>query len=251
MENLSIHKVLAEAPAAAHRRNANREGLIDTTDFLRRVRKLGFKPVLAVQGANHNDSEHAKPKNGRHLVIAARPSTAAIFLLNSHTKDRRAHLGLGWYRNDGFFIGASTPVQRWFGYEGVLDGLLTRDNDLLQIAKALKLWLPDEAEVKAMARGMSRRGYMASVAARPSVDSLVEGFNGNAKELCFEIIRRMRVGNLEAADRGRRIKGIRRPDGLFHAGMVAFDEIMKIAKARGHVPRSADFGDIEERLVRP
>src|SRR5262245_37300832 len=85
MENLSIPKVLAEAPAAARRRDADREGLIDTTEFLRYVGSTGFQPVLAVQGSLHDDSEHAKRKDGRHLVVAVRAPAAAVVLLNSHT----------------------------------------------------------------------------------------------------------------------------------------------------------------------
>jgi len=252
MNNLSINRVLAAAPAVAKRKDADREGLIDTTQFLRFARRQGFLPVLAVQGSGHDDSAHAKEKNGRHLVIAARPTTAALFLLNSHTKDRRAHIGIGWWKDDGFLIGPSTPVQRWLGYEDVIEDLTRNTQDLGRTTRALQDWIPDEQTVRLLARTMSRRGYMAGVVNRPAWQALVENIgNPNAKELGFEIIRRMREGNLAAIDGGRRIKGVRRPDGLFHAAMVCWHQIVAAAQTQGKVDKDFDLPALDERLVRP
>lgn len=251
MNNLSINRVLDAAPAVAKRKDADREGLIDTSEFLRHVRRQGYLPVLAVQGSGHDDSTHAKEKNGRHFIVTARPTTQALFLLNSHTKDRRAHIGIGWWKDEGFLIGPSTPVQRWLGFEDTLEELATKMPDYTRCYRALTNWAPGHDARLAVGRAVSRHAYMPGVENRPQPLALVEGCDGNARELGFEIMRRMRKGNIEPAQRGgRRIKGVRRPDGLFHAGMVLFHEIVTDAVAHGALA-NAGIGTLDERLVRP
>jgi len=254
MENLSIHRVLAEAPAAARRKNASKEGLIDTSEFLRRVDRLyDYHPVLAVQGTTHEDSANAEEKNGRHLVVAAGRS-GAVFLLNSHTKDRRAHIGVGFWKADGFLIGPTSPVQRWAGYDTILEGLMARSGDLNKVSRSLQAWVPNATEIQQITRAVVRKGYMEGVAARPAPHALCDpdSWEGSARDLGFEMIRRMRAGNLEAATKGgRRVKGIRRPDGLFHAGMMVFAILMAQGQLHGKIDEDIEFGRVEERLVRP
>jgi hypothetical protein len=258
MDNLSINRVSQEAPAAAPRRNAVDDGLIDTALFLRFV-KTNYEmiPVVAVQGSGHRDAgRRAKPENGRHLVVAAGRSGLAAVLLNSHFKDRRAHIGLGFATDGVVLIGPSMPVQRWRGFEEPLKELMGDDSPALYIGKVigtLSRMRVSESDCRLLARDMAKKGYLASIEARPSVAGLLEGFAGSSMyDLGIHLLKKMREGNIESSVRGgRRIKRIRRPDGLFHAGMICFDRMYRSAQARGKLSTKIDFGKFDERLVRP
>jgi len=70
-------------------------------------------------------------------------------------------------------------------------------------------------------------------------------------DLAFEIVRRMRRGNLVSIEGGgRKSKPVARPDGLFHAGMICFDTALALAKDAGLVADEIHFGDIRARRVR-
>ena len=258
MENISIHRVTADAPAAAPRRSAEAEGLVDTAKFLRHVReRFGMVPVLAIQGSPHIDAgENAPPEAGRHLVVAATPGGTAVVLLNSHSKDRRAHLGFGAARDGLALIGPSAPIQRWKGYEDEIKALYADPEAGAQLDMAVGALLRMKAtpgQQMSLARAMSRGGYLASVEARPKPESLVEGFVGSSMlDLGFHVLGRMRSGNLESSVRGgRRIKRVRRPDGLFHAGMICFDHMLTEAVKSRKISSRVTFGPVGERLVRP
>lgn len=253
MNSLSLPKVAAKAPAAAPRKRAKDDGLIDTAAFLRHVRSTyGMTPAMVVQGRRHEDSKKAKAKDGRHLVAASRPDGLSMFLLNSHFKDRRAHVGVGFVRDGTFIIGPSLAVQRWKGYEEPVESLAFRFRDVSRAVKAFERIRLTDREVNDFARHMSKRGYMVGVEARPATKALVDGLASNkALDVGFHVIGRMRAGNLDATDGGRRIKRIRRPDGLFHAGMVACHLLMALAHERGEVSETMSFGGLKERLIRP
>jgi len=256
MSNLSLPKVAGMAPAAAPRKNAKDEKILDTHAFLRYVRsEYDMTEIgVAVQGTRHEDSKKAKAKDGRHLVAATRKNDGlTFFLLNSHFKDRRAHIGVGIQRDGSFLIGPSLAIQRWRGFEEPVDSLA---ESLVAVRRAVdsfeRMKLSDK-EIAKLAKDMSKRGYMATVESRPSPKALAEGLYSNrALDAGYHIIGRMRTGNLEALeDGGRRIKRVRRPDGLFHAGMIAFDCLLKLAHEHHQVAASVDFGDVKERLIRP
>jgi len=253
MNTLSLPHVARKAPAAAPRKRAKDDGLIDTAAFLRHVRAAhDMTPVVVVQGKRHKDSEKAKAKDGRHLVAASRPDGITFFLLNSHFKDRRAHVGVGVQCDESFLIGPSTAVQRWRGFEEPVEQLSSRFRDVHRAVKAFERMRLTDREINDFARKMSQRGYMVGVEARPAARALVDGLASNkALDVGYHVIGRMRAGNLDATDGGRRIKRIRRPDGLFHAGMVAFDLLMKLAHEHDDVPKALDFGTLRERLIRP
>jgi hypothetical protein len=243
-----------KVPAAASRRNAKDEKLLDTSAFLRHVRaaydmtQLG----LAVQGRRHEDTKKAKAKDGRHLVAASRPDGLTFFLLNSHFKDRRAHIGVGVQREGSFLIGPTTTVQRWRGFEEPVGKLAGHFNEVMRCVRGFENMKLTDREVNNVARKISQRGYMATVESRPAAKALTDGLYSNrALDVGFYIIGRMRTGNLEAVDGGRRIKRVRRPDGLFHAGMVAFDLLLDLAHEHGVVPTTIDFDDLKGRLIRP
>jgi len=254
MTHISLPKVAKTAPAAAPRKNAKTEKILDTTAFLRHVRAAHDMTEIgvAVQGRRHKDSGKAKAKDGRHLVAASRSDGLTFFLLNSHFKDRRAHIGVGVQRDGSFLIGPTLKVQRWKGYEEPVELLSNRFRDISRAVKAFEDMKLSDREVNSVARKMSQQGYMEGVDSRPAAKALIDGLYSNrALDVGFYIIGRMRTGNLEAVDGGRRIKRIRRPDGLFHAGMVAFHLLLGLAQDHDEVPKTLSFGGLKERLVRP
>jgi hypothetical protein len=250
--SLTLPYLKKKAPATAPRKDRKDTSLIDTAAFLRYVKATyDMVPVVAVQGRRHEDSKKAKAKDGRHLIAASRPDGLSIFLLNSHFKDRRAHLGLGIQRDDSFLIGPSLAVQRWKGFQPPLGALAAHFSTISRALKALDRMKLSDAEVMHLARAMSKRGYMPTVESRPSAKALIEHlYSHKALDVGFHIIGRMREGNLEAVDGGRRIKRVRRPDGLFYAGLVCFDLLLGYAHDNGVVPENVSFGDVRERLIR-
>lgn len=256
MTNLSLPKLAEKAPAAAPRKNAKDEKILDTHAFLRHVRAAYDMTEIgvAVQGTRHEDSKKAKARDGRHLVAATRKSDGlTFFLLNSHFKDRRAHLGVGIQREGSFLIGPSMAIQRWKGFEEPVDILASYFAQVRRVVEAFDKMKLTDKEIVTLAKTMSRRGYMETVESRPSPKALTDGLYSNrALDAGYHVIGRMRTGNLEAAEEGgRRIKRVRRPDGLFHAGMIAFDCLLKMAHERHAVAASVNFGDVKDRLIRP
>jgi hypothetical protein len=254
MNSLTLPKVAENAPAAAPRKNAKDEKLLDTHAFLRHVRSAyDMSEVgVAVQGRRHEDSKKAKARDGRHLVAASRPDGLTFFLLNSHFKDRRAHIGVGVQRDGSFLIGPSLTVQRWKGYEEPVKLLAVHFTNVMRAVKGFEKLKLTDREVNSVAASMSRKGYISTVESRPAAKALIDGLYSNrALDVGFYIIGRMRSGNLEAIDGGRRIKRVRRPDGLFHAGMIAFDLLLGFAHEHHAVAASVSFGDLKERLIRP
>jgi len=228
MNTLTLPYLKKKAPAAAPRKNKKDSSLIDTAAFLRYVKATyDMVPVIAEQGRRHEDSKKAKAMDGRHLIAASRPDGLSVFLLNSHFKDRRAHIGIGLQRDDSFLIGPSMAVQRWKGFLPPLGALASQFATVSRAVRALEKVKLNDAAVMHLARAMSKRGYMPTVESRPSAKALVEHlYSHKALDVGFHIIGRMREGNLEAVDGGRRIKRVRRPDGLFYAGLVCFDLLL-------------------------
>jgi hypothetical protein len=253
MTELTLPKLTKTAPAAAPRKNKKDQSVLDTAAFLRHVRSIyNMVPVVAIQGRRHEDSLHAKAKDGRHLVAASRQDGISFLLLNSHFKDRRAHLGVGVQREGSFLIGPSMALQRWRGYE---EPVKLMSSQLSEVSKAVKCFhhmILSDSKISQIAKNMSRRGYMVTVESRPAAKALIDGLSSSkAIDVGFHIIERMRTGNLEAVDGGRRIKRVRRPDGLFCAGLVCFDLLLSLAKSEGLLPQELDFGAVKERLIRP
>jgi hypothetical protein len=247
--------VADKAPAAAPRKNAKDEKLLDTHAFLRHVRTAHnmTEVGVVVQGKRHDDAKKAKAKDGRHLVAATRKSDdLSFFLLNSHFKDRRAHIGVGIQRDGSFMIGPTMAVQRWRGYEEPVDMLAKRFADVGKAIKALDRMRLHDTEIAKLGKAMAKKGYMPTVESRPAPKALIDGLYSNrALDVGFHIIGRMRAGNLEASDGGRRIKRVRRPDGLFHGGMVMFELLMQLAYTHRALPAALGWGQLKDRLIRP
>src|SRR5262245_41170144 len=92
----SLPQLGIEGSKAAPPQLAQQDGLINTSDWVREVYELhGMRLVFAVQGKPHRNAMGALVANGRHLVTAANEAGEALFLLNSLSKGRRAHMGLG------------------------------------------------------------------------------------------------------------------------------------------------------------
>jgi hypothetical protein len=255
MNTLSLNRVTTVAPAAASRRNADREGLIDTTAFLKHIRTAyGMTLGVAVQGKRHEDaSPKTKAHDGRHLVAASRADGLTFFLLNSHFKDRRAHIGVGVRRDASFLIGPTMAIQRWKGYEEPVAQLASRFGSISRTVSSFGQLRLTDREIYAFARAMAKHGYLKTIEARPAPKALIDGLiSQNGLDVGFLVVSRMRDGNLASATPGgRRIKRIRRPDGLFHAGMVAFDLLLALAQRHNKVAVAVNFGPLRERLIRP
>jgi hypothetical protein len=258
MTDLTIRSVVRDAPGAAPVRNASKEGLISTSAFLRFVeREYRMRPVLAVQGKGHIDASNDSPaKMGRHLVIVSQNNAAvnrALFLLNSHQKHRRTHIGFGFWdiERESFLIGPSMAIQRWKGFEEATKSIV--NDDWASACRTSLLMLDwNEIERKAFGRYMARHGYTDFVAARPSGTALVEGLSGGLMVTALDVIARMREGNIPAPDKSRRnIKGVRRPDGLFHAGLTAMSYIVDMAIARNALDEKYRLLPLAGRLPRP
>lgn len=260
MDTLSLHAVVKAAPAAAPVRTAREDGLISTSAFLRHVeREHGMKPVLAVQGKGHIDASRDSPaKMGRHFVVAAQPGDGikqALFLLNSHQKHRRTHIGYGFWNKEreSFLIGPSMAIQRWKGFKEPVHVLTTLWAQAFgwyeQVLPRLGM---TDTERFAFGTYMARYGYTDFVEARPSAKALVDGLSGATMMTAFDIVARMRRGNLATRARGHRnIKGVRRPDGLFHAGLAAMHYIVTLAIEARKLRMQFELPRLDERLPRP
>lgn len=254
MTSLTLNKLGKKAPAAAKRPRAKDEKLLDTHAFLRHVRAAYDMTEIgvAVQGTRHEDSKKAKARDGRHLVAASRSDGLAFFLLNSHFKDRRVHIGVGVQRDGSFLIGPTMTIQRWRGFEEPVKTLAARFGDVAKVIKAFESFKLDDREITKLARDMSKRGYIATVEARPAPKALTDGlYSSRALDVGYYIVGRMSTGNLESSNGGRRIKRVRRPDGLFHAAMVCFQLLLSLAQAHNEVSPQLSFGGLKERLIRP
>lgn len=252
---INIKEVSKEAPAAAPRRNASREGLLDTAEFLRFLdRNHGLKPVLAVQGTSHRDAAVIDAKSGRHLVAAVNSRGQGFALLNSHFKDRRAHIGMCMVRpgTTDMIIIDSTPVQRWKGYASVIESFDKKWSEAWTVLDALAVWTPSAKTLAEMAGSMVISGYMAYATLKPTSRSLWENYDGDALGFAFHMIAKMKEGRLPSSTPGtRKVRGIRRPDTLFHAGMVSFDIVKERARQMGRVSARCSFVLSDDKLVRP
>src|SRR5262245_16637611 len=122
-----------EASEAAPRMRAQQVGLVDVSGLLRDVGDVcGMRLVLTVPGNPDCD--------GRHLLIAANEAGEAFFFLNSQSKSRRAHMGLGLWCSGAFLIGPSKPIQRWKGHRQFLDALISQLDDLRTVKETLAAW---------------------------------------------------------------------------------------------------------------
>lgn len=255
MDTLSIAKVSKEAPAAAPPRDSDRETLIDSTQFLRHCeRTYGMKPVVAVQGTSHRDASTVSERTGRHLVAAAKSTGVGFALLNSHYKDRRAHIGICLVRpgTDDMLIVDSLPVQRWKGFVPVLESFEARLPEAASVKTGLSDWKPSAATMRAVAGTVARQGYLANATLHPTAESLFDDYDGDMLGFAFHMIAKMKAGRLPSDQPGtRRVRAIRRPDTLFHAGMVTFDIAKEKAREMGKISARCSFWLHDARLVRP
>ena len=254
MTTMNITKVSKKAPAAAPRKDAQREGLIDTAEFLRRcAAQYGLKPVLAVQGTAHRDADVIDAKSGRHLVAAVNSRGHGFALLNSHFKDRRAHIGMCAVRpgTTDMLIIDSTPVQRWKGYAEVLESFEDLWPEARTVLDSLSLWSPGTRTLRTLSEKMVNEGYMSYTTLYPTAESLFDNYDGDALGYAYHLVAKMKAGRLPSRTPGtRRVRAIRRPDSLFHAGMVAFELVKERARELGRVSARCSFRVTEDRRIR-
>ena len=239
MTYLSTADLLAAAPAAAARPDAIENKLLDTAKWLADQQGDGWWPVYAIQGTGHGDAKVARPEDGRHLVVVAyEDSREASFLLNSHTKDRRSRVAIGFWDGDSFLIAASLPVQRWKGYSGQMARLGSPDLHIHAILLRARLsdWRPQSATVKEFLDRVLPRIYRKGQN-RPSTAFLLGVLGGSMTDVCHGLMARIMAGNMPSAKRGRRnVKGMQRPDALFHAAETILTQACLFGQSKNTVP---------------
>jgi len=242
METLSPYQLTRAAPAAAGRRDATKNKLLDTPVFARAVATYDFQPVFATQAATHVDAKIARKNDGRHLVVFARPTGGALILVNSHTKDRKVRLGVGSWEADGgiFRVGAEMSLQRWKSIVEPVETALGWLDPLKEVENVLGDWSPTAPTMISYAGQIVRRAYLDG-RSRPRPTVFSDAMKGETMlAAAFIATKLLREGGLPAATKGcRRIKGIQMPDALFTASKVVFQSAVAMARKngrlRGHV----------------
>jgi hypothetical protein len=240
MTYLSNADLLAAAPATAPRADAAENKLLDTAEWLAdEYRDHGRRPVFAIQGSSHGDAKRARAEDGRHLVVAVAPGIRpASFLLNSHTKDRRSRVAVGFWDGESFLIAASLPVQRWKGYSEQMRRMGTSlyRADTAVLYARLSDWRPQSATVKEFLDRVLPRIYRKGQN-RPSTAFLLGVLGGSMMDVCHGLMARIMAGNMPSAKRGRRnVKGMQRPDALLHAAETILTQACAFGQAKGTVP---------------
>ena len=239
MTYLSTADLLAAAPAAAARPDAIENKLLDTAKWLADEQRLyDRRPVYAIQGTGHGDAKVARPEDGRHLVITAGDVPTSSLLLNSHTKDRRSRVAIGHWNGESFLIAASLPVQRWKGYSEQITRLGAEDfhGNVYVLRARLSDWRPQSATVKEFLDRVLPRIYKKGQN-RPSTAFLLGVLGGSMTDVCHGLMARIMAGNMPSAKRGRRnVKGMQRPDALFHAAETILTQACLFGQAKGTVP---------------
>lgn len=238
MTYLSNADLLAAAPATAPRADAAENKLLDTAQWLANASRYGWRPVYAIQGSSHGDAKRARPEDGRHLVVVAGLAATACVLLNSHTKDRRSRLAVGYWNGESLLIAASLPIQRWKGYSEQTTRLGAEDfhGTLRVMCARLSDWRPQTATVREFLDRVLPRIYKKGQN-RPSGAFLAEALGGTMMDVCYGLMARILAGNIPSAKRGRRnVKGMQRPDAIFGAAETILTQACLFGQAKGTVP---------------
>jgi len=223
------------APAAQPLPKKRPTGLIDTNEFLDIIRrKLGHRPVMAVQGRAHSDvdgmSKRAaiakRERQGRHLIVCADEATgAATIVLNSHTVRRKAWIAAGYFdaKRELLLVGVALPLQRWRGYDAALEELERYRPQLALARRELRQRQLQVSEIHAIAEQIAQEAYLPGH--KPiAADQLVAVRSSTVFKVLFEMLAKVVEGNLPAAEKDRRkVKPVKGPDALMHAGNVAWN----------------------------
>lgn len=229
MNYLSLAELIKAAPAAK-KLEKTVDGLIDTSAFVKFIgKRLNQHPVMAIQNPPHKDTSKLKQREreGRHLIVMANQMGNATMILNSHTVRRKAWLGAGFYRSGerpSFLLGVAIPLHRWREYEAMITELeryrpLMNQARTEMIAKVrqstLAGWWTDLPRV--VAQNAFMRGHN-------TVDpkELFEVKGDNLWDALFLMLDVIASGKLQTAGSMNRIKPLRGPDALMHAGNEVF-----------------------------
>jgi len=234
MNYLTPSALAARAPAAQPL-GKNDPGLIDTAAFIRFIeRELGHLPVAAIQGRPHSDVEKKqhlakRERQGRHLIVCTDHRGAATILLNSHTVRRKAWIAAGFYRGSTdrplLFVGAAVPLRRWRGFRPAIEEL---ERYRPAVANARKLMVQHTLTSRSLdqlAEKISDTAYLPDhkpIAPEHLITAAPPG--ANLWETMFRMLGKIVDGNLPAANpEGRKVKPVRGPDALMHAGNAVFN----------------------------
>lgn len=232
MNTLSPSELAEKAPAAQPLPKKRAAGLIDTNEFITVIaEQLGQEPVMAVQGRAHSDidglSKRAavakRERSGRHLIVCANRRGAATIVLNSHTVRRRAWIAGGFYRADLLLVGVALPLQRWRGYDTAIAELERYRPQLVKLREQMTARKATHKMVDTLAEQISQTAYLPGH--KPiAAEELVGAGMGNLYDTLFGMLKRVVNGNLAAAQEGKRkVKPVKGPDALMHAGNTIFN----------------------------
>lgn len=231
MKYLTRQEVAKSAPGAARRKNAARERLLDTQEWLDELEKSGFRPAFAMQGSTHDDAGHA-PRDGRHIVVAEKGGVAYA-LLNSHDRLMRVWGGVGVFGRDELMLHSVAPLQRWRwrqNWESFATSKLEAEIEEAVRTNSVVL-KPDLTPlfIERTAREIAREGYIQD-RGRPSARALSDIAQKQNKDwtpllVGLTIVGLCRAGNIPPSTHQttrRNVKGIRRPDAYWHLAQAAW-----------------------------
>lgn len=221
MDTLTRKQLHGLAPGSAPRKNATKERLLDTEQWLADLAKYHFHPVFAMQGSSHKDG--ADPKDGRHLVVASDAAGRAYTLLNSHDRLMRCWAGMGLWNGKDVLIGKVVPVRRWTFSIGATEFDIDVESDRGQMLLTAGLRL--EQAVRLSKDGYEGRGRPLPKALAEAVTSTLTVGKASALDTAFALVGAARKGNLAPsanAPMRRNVKGIRRPDAYQRLSLAAY-----------------------------
>lgn len=226
---------LTEAAPATKPMTKVKDGLIDTAAFIRYVkRRLGHRPVLAVQGKPHDEKGFDKKKRlmqGRHFIVMANSRGHATILLNSHIVRRKAWLAAGFWRGGQVLIGVAIPLQRWRGFEQAIDELERYRSLMTTTRGTLRTMSVSDTMLNQLATLVSATAYL------PGHNPIApDELKGARKEFLYDTMLAMHAvilkGNAKPAGVDKRkVKPVKGPDALMQLGNAVFNAGVDVSGA--------------------
>lgn len=240
MGAMTLSNLAKQAPAI-RRLEKPEPGKIDTYEFLRYLdREHGFETALAAQGTPHKDSKGASKggRQGKHLVASVQQGGFAIGMLNSHTVRRKAWIAGGYMRTEDqplFLVACAMPLQRWRGHEAAINDVLRYRPSMMIIRTEMRNYTLTPSKVRLLSELISENAYLPGHKAIDPKELQHDG-GGNMFDYLFWALGRMHMAGLMSTDGVRKVKPLRGPDALLHAGSEVFTAGLSILNDRAGWP---------------